>query len=301
MQLIKKIIDYIEEYGEDWNFCYSMTTNGTLLHKHIDYLIEKEFILSVSMDGDRVMNSYRIYNNGKEIYDDLYENLKKIQKDYPDYFEEKIGFLSVANDRNTNEGIISFFNKEFSKSPQINKLLSTSISNYDSWDSMRRKNNDIQIEDSNNQYLSEYLKLFSGNFYYNYRSLLDNPKKIVKTPTGTCLPFSNRVFISTRKDIIACERIGFKHILGRVTDEGINVDFENIANFYNNIYNIFKVQCENCYKKESCPVCFLADGQYFDENFKCEDFYPVSQLKKCIAKSIKILRGKAFDFNSKMI
>lgn len=298
MPLIKKIICYIEEQGEDWNFRYSMTTNGTLLHKHLEYLIEKDFIFSVSLDGDKEMNSYRVYNNGKEVYSDLFANLKKIQKEYPKYFEENIEFISIANSINTNEGIISFFNKEFNKSPQINKLMATSVANYDRWNSMRRKYEDVKKVDSKNQYLSDYLNLFSGNFYYNYRSLLDNSGKIVKTPTGTCLPFSKRVFISAREDIIACERVGFKRILGKVTDKRVDIDFENLASFYNNIYDKFKVQCESCFKKESCNICFLTDEQYFEENFKCEDFYPVSHLKKCIVESVITLRERAFDTNN---
>ncbi|MDP3446175.1 MAG: hypothetical protein Q8T08_25220, partial [Ignavibacteria bacterium] len=109
MQLIKNIISYTEEQGRNLGISYSMTTNGTLLHKHLEYLIEKNVSLTVSMDGDREMNSYRVYNNGREVYNDLFTVLKKIQKENPKYFKERLEFQSVANNRNTNEGIWSFF------------------------------------------------------------------------------------------------------------------------------------------------------------------------------------------------
>lgn len=295
IHLIKKIINYIEEEVKDLDFLYSMTTNGTLLHKHMEYLVKKNFILHVSMDGDRKMNSYRVYNNGKEVYDELYANLKRIQIEYPHFFKENVEFISVANNRNTNPEIISFFNKEFGKGSEIHLLSSTSVANYEKWDSMRRKNEDAKKENNNNQYLSDYLKLFSGNFYTHYRSLLDNPRTANSIPTGTCIPFTLRVFITARKDIIACERIGFERTLGKVTNEGVELDFETIAIFYNNILDKFKNQCESCYKKESCTVCFLTNEQYFEKNFKCEDFYPVSHLKKCIVESTKTLRERGFN------
>lgn len=302
MPLVKKIVNYLEEHSKDLNFRYSMTTNGTLLHKHIEYLIEKDFVLTVSLDGDREMNSFRVYNNGTSIYDDLFDNLKEIQVKNPDYFKESIEFISVANSRNTDNGIISFFNKEFGKSPRIHQLLSSKIGNYEHWELIRRKeieekkDKDQEKENSKLQ-LSNYIKLFSGNFYEDYKSLLDNSATIVKTPTGTCFPFADRVFITAKKNLIACEKVGFEHTIGKVTNDGVNIDFESVAAFYNKISNKFKAQCEKCYISNSCKVCFLTNEEYFKENFKCESFYPVSELKKCITESIKTLREETIDFN----
>ena len=297
MQLIKKIVSYTEEYGKGLNFCYSMTTNGTLLNKHMTYLVEKGFIISVSMDGDKKMNSYRVYNNGKEVYNDLFTNLKKIQKTYPEYFQEKVEFLSVENNRNTNDGIIKFFEEEFDKRPEIHPLLSTMIANHDLWDSMRRQTKEEISPD--NHYLSEYIELFSGNHYDHYRSLMDTASRIVKTPTGTCLPFSNRVFVTVRKDILACERIGFEQKLGKVETNKLSIDFEDLANFYNRIYDKFKMQCKHCFIKEVCEVCFLTDPKYLEPAFKCDEFYSKNRLKECISKSINTLRNEAREFDKK--
>ncbi|MBW6537173.1 MAG: radical SAM peptide maturase [Mariniphaga sp.] len=300
MKLIKRIISYIEKKEEikELNFLYSMTTNGTLLHKHIEYLVEKNFILHVSMDGDREMNSYRVDKNGKEIYDDLYHNLKIIQSKYPQFFKENVEFLSVATNKNTNPGITSFFNKEFDKNSEIHLLSSTMVADYEEWESMRRKKDDTKSEKNDNKYLSDFLRLFSGNFYNHYRSLLDNPKTVNTLPTGTCIPFTHRVFITARKDIIACERIGFERKLGRVSDNGVELDLISIRDFYNNTLAKFKLHCERCFKKEACTVCFLTNEKYFDESFTCEDFYPVSHLKRCIKETVNFLRERAGKANN---
>ncbi|WP_319229242.1 radical SAM peptide maturase [Draconibacterium orientale] len=296
MPLVQRIIDYIEENVSHINFLYSMTTNGTLLNKHIEYLVEKNFLLNISMDGDMKMNSYRIYNNGNEIYNDLFSNLKKIQTKYPGFFKENVEFISVQNNRNTDEGILTYFDKEFGKTSEIHPLSSSMIANYDKWNSMRRKNEEIEGEESFNDNLFEYMRLFSGNFYTNYRSLLDTSRKEF-TPTGTCIPFSLRVFVTVRKTILSCERVGFDTVLGKVTDGGVEIDYEKIANLYNNIFDKFKSQCKNCYKKESCVICFLLDKRYFEENFTCENYYPIGQLKKCIEESLSALRKKEIPTN----
>lgn len=296
MPLIKRIIDYLEEFNEDLSFHYSMTTNGILLKSHIDYLVEKNFVLAVSMDGDSEMNSYRVYHNGKNIYEDLYSNLKYVKVKYPDYFRDHVEFISVATNRNTDEGINAFFEREYGKKSQINPLLSDQVADYEKWNLMRRKTQKRSTYLENMNYLSEFIENFSGNYYQDYRSLLSGSSEIVKTPTGTCLPFSLRTFITVKNDIIVCERVGFNHIVGKVTEHGVIIDFDSIAKFYNNIYNKFKSQCEKCYIVEVCNVCFLANQKYFKDSFICEDFFSTKQLKECIARSIIALRSRDMNF-----
>lgn len=77
-QFIKEVISYLQERNTSLNFSYTMTTNGILLDKYIDYLIENDFDLLISLDGNSFNNSYRIYKNGKLSFDDLIRNIKHI-------------------------------------------------------------------------------------------------------------------------------------------------------------------------------------------------------------------------------
>ncbi len=45
---------------ENRQFIFSRTTNGTLLEKHIDYLVDQEVVLLISLDGDEHSSSYRV-------------------------------------------------------------------------------------------------------------------------------------------------------------------------------------------------------------------------------------------------
>lgn len=39
---------------------YLMTTNATLIHKHIDFLVDNKFNIMISLDGNEGNDSYRI-------------------------------------------------------------------------------------------------------------------------------------------------------------------------------------------------------------------------------------------------
>ena len=52
-----------------------MTTNGWLLDKYQDYLVEKDFRLLISLDGDRFENSYRVSAGGKQTHEKVLQNI----------------------------------------------------------------------------------------------------------------------------------------------------------------------------------------------------------------------------------
>lgn len=64
--IIQKTISYIESLEiNSVKFQYNMTTNGMLLNKCMDFLVEKDFSLLLSLDGNKLNNSYRITKNGR--------------------------------------------------------------------------------------------------------------------------------------------------------------------------------------------------------------------------------------------
>jgi uncharacterized protein len=44
------------------------------------------------------------------------------------------------------------------------------------------------------------------------------------------------MFVTVNGKILPCERISHKYALGEVTDEGVHLDFTEIAERYNNYY-----------------------------------------------------------------
>ena len=83
------------------NFIFTMTTNGVLLDKYMDYIVENNIHFSVSLDGNKSNNSYRIFHNQKPSFDIVFKNLKLFQQKHPDYFEKHVRFLSVLHKKNS--------------------------------------------------------------------------------------------------------------------------------------------------------------------------------------------------------
>ena len=62
---IKEIISYVEELDcPSRSLTFNRTTNGILLDRYIDYLVEKKVRLLISLDGDRYNTSYRVDHRG---------------------------------------------------------------------------------------------------------------------------------------------------------------------------------------------------------------------------------------------
>jgi uncharacterized protein len=129
MPLIKQVIDYVEQKNIlGRKIQYSMTTNGILLDKHIDFLAEKKFRLLISLDGDEVSQSYRIDFARNNSFSKVMHNVEFIREQYPEYFKESIDFISVLHNRNDVEPLLSFFKTHFDKVPAIIPLNNSGVS-----------------------------------------------------------------------------------------------------------------------------------------------------------------------------
>ena len=128
MKFIREVVSYMEKAPLKHNQCnFSMTTNATLLDKYLPYLVEHNIRLLISLDGDKEGHSYRVSHNGDNSFNKVYENIKLIQKNYPDYFNTQVNFNSVLHNRNSVDGVYHFIKKEFDKVPAITELNNTGI------------------------------------------------------------------------------------------------------------------------------------------------------------------------------
>ena len=83
IDLIKEIISYIESLNfTSLTFSYYMTTNSYLLDKYMDYLVDKNFHLLLSLDGDKENNSYRVTRDNASSFEKVYANIIGLYKKY---------------------------------------------------------------------------------------------------------------------------------------------------------------------------------------------------------------------------
>lgn len=278
MSFIKRIVTYVNElHLTNLKVRYSLTTNGTLLDKHAEYLRSIKATILISLDGDQIGDSYRVDRNGRPSFNQVFKNIQFVQQEYPEYFEKFISFNSVLHNKNSFINTYNFILNNFNKETMVSSL---SLSNV----SPEKKEDFTQIYKSVDSQFQDYLKLGldydsdvmfnfpiifdllveifnnSGNVYRNYNELLLNVDKTRKHPTGTCTPFSKKLFMSVDGFLYPCERVAQKFKLGKV-GETVFIDLEHIANLYNSMFHKISRQCNSCNNNTTCLECmFQCDG-----------------------------------------
>lgn len=294
---IRQVIEYIEglpPVGKSFN--YSMTTNAMLLDKYIDFLAEKKFHVLISLDGDEEGHSYRMDAHGKNSFQRVFKNINLLREKYPEYFEQYVMFNAVLHNRNSVERTYRFIKDTFGKVPSIAPLNNSGIRpdkieefnrtyrNY--YESLNQANNceklkaEMFIKTPEINSVLSYLYYQSGNVFFNHNGLLLNKKNIRQLPTGTCTPFSKKMFITVKGRILQCEKINHEFSLGQVTDEGVELDFETIAKQHNDYVFRYAKQCEKCGNRTACMQCVYQIDDIHDPNTRCHGFCTEIQKEK---------------------
>ncbi|MDR1884014.1 MAG: radical SAM peptide maturase [Prevotella sp.] len=276
MEFIGNMIDYIENSCSaslpDINF--SMTTNAILLNKYMDYLVEKRVSLLISLDGGEEATSYRVTPAGKNAFDRIVYNVDKLKEKYPLFFESNVSFNAVLHNRNSVEEICSFFKQRYNKIPAIGALNNTGIKDTmkDEFDRTYKNPTESLLDSENYTQIEQEMFLKAPTYrtatmfllensefsFRNYNELLYGKKEIKNPiPTGTCLPFSKKVYITVNGKILPCERIGHQFSLGRITPDTIDLDFSAIANRYNEYFSKMQPSCSRCYARKGCYQCIF--------------------------------------------
>jgi uncharacterized protein len=96
------------------------------------------------------------------------------------------------------------------------------------------------------------------------------------------LPFSKKFFLTVNGKILPCERIGQSFELGYVTPEGIQLDFQKVADKYNHWFDKIRKQCQTCYNYDQCTQCiFYLDLE--EEKTVCKSFHDSSRYSGHVA------------------
>ncbi|MDR2407839.1 MAG: radical SAM peptide maturase [Bacteroidales bacterium] len=206
--LIQQVIDYTDTIAiPGLSFSYGMTTNGILLNKYMDYLVDKKFRLLISLDGTKENNQYRITKNGKDSFDVIYSNVNCLKEKYPEYFDTYVNFNAVLHNRNSFISIYTFIKNAFNKVPRISQLNSNGVSKekekgflemfVDSVDSLNQLKDcenvvteDVFELDRQNKLFNNFVESYSGNTYKTIPDLFFSKENLRFVPTNTCPPFS---------------------------------------------------------------------------------------------------------------
>ncbi len=295
---IRDVIQYLQyRTGEKKKFRFTITTNGLLLDKHIDYLIEHDFKITVSLDGNYENNQYRIDHNNNNPHNKILTVLKKIMKEYPEFYKTNVRYNTVLHDKNSVEEVFDFFMNELNKTTkflevnsdgakperlaEIEKMHSTFLESYFNFPS-RDKMNEIDWDLHINNQIINCLRGYWSNYIRSYKNLFYDKTEQKKLITGTCTPFWKKMFITAKGLILPCERIDFKYALGKIENNEVKLNFDKVADKFNRYLHNVSDQCNECYISRSCSQCmFYIDGIENEPN--CDSAYNRDAFSKYLS------------------
>ena len=248
--LIKRITKYASQKFQAKHVRFLTTTNASLLNDDIiQFMINNNFEVSISLDGDRdYQNNHRKYRaNGNDTFDIVMRNVLKIKNANPVYFKENVSFNPVIfNDENA-EKVYAFY-----ESIGVNK---------DNININRANLNGID-------YLDSPTMLFSNQNMYGVRDDMKHNNFIKKIednsiipnywhPNGQCVPGVRRLFVTIDGSIYPCEKIveNKTFCIGNINDnKDDKIDVDQARKILNSA-TITQDNCKKCWAFRFCEMC----------------------------------------------
>lgn len=284
--LIKQCVEYAKNQTEGKKIMFNMTTNGTLLSDSVvDYLVENDFRLSISLDGAKDEHDInRKFVNGQGSFDTIIENIKRIQKRYPE-FNKHILILTTINPHMDLGCVLEFFSTEEvlgDKNILFNSMTEQDLKQETNYDKKYYRVRNYEYIKMLFSIIGKLDVKYVSPLVINSRNTLKRKHKDIHGRAemmpimhhgGPCLPGVRRLFVRVDGTLFPCERINemLNYYKIGTLEEGFDV------NQIRKILNVGKLTENDCSKCWNLTHCSLCAGQIeFDIEPKRHD-----KLKAC--------------------
>lgn len=288
--VIKQIVEYAKSLQfRNRTISFTMTTNATLLAKHADFLHSNDFKMLISLDGDRIHDVYRKTHDNHESFDIVIENLEIVRTKFPEWFST-FRYNSVFTNKSNVEEIVKWFKERFFTTPNFSPLhpptkgskeydkVESMIADYEIPEHLR-----FEAELLGQSPINRRVWEFSNHLFKNLEGTA-HISTVSTIPSGTCIPFSKRLFVSYNGQIHPCEKVNREHPLGEIKGNKVIMNLSSIAENFMFLLNQYKPKCQQCYLQSCCTKCILC----FNEGL-CEDFTSYSKFKNLLSKTISYI------------
>lgn len=294
--IIKACVALAKSMYQKEKLSFGLTTNGILLTKYMDYLVEHNFNILISMDGNKENNQYRVDKKGCETFEKVERNVETLYQEHPAYFDKYVSISTVLHNQNNCIEAINYFSK-WKKTPIFSQVIdSQSKKSYKRFKevSQQHKYTDEEIKSFSKEHQKESKELFpsfKGNVYgweNNFSTqvpLLEDilfADKIIY-PGKSCFLFSIKIFISVDGSIFVCEKSSRNFMFGKIYPKGIRIFTKRINNYYRNINSRHVNQCVSCYKSFNCNLCYFLESEKINNGSCC---YKLEQSTKKLQQLI---------------
>lgn len=268
--LIRSVVLFCKNEFPNLEYTFNITTNGTLLLKHINFLEEYNFRTLISLDGNENDNVNRVYKNAAPTFNDVNHIIEHIFQQHHNYFEKNVNFISVLHEKSNILSICKYFSK-FNKTPMLTML------------SLEEINESQQIVyPYKGVKKNEMSKLYKSN-HDIYQTIQDAsesdklaelktemPLSACEKPLRGCDLFSNKIFLAANEQIYLCEKSSRRFPFGNFKNGKLLFYTDSINEYYMSIYKSFNKVCSDCATKMLCKKCFFAEPSLMSGNTICK-------------------------------
>ncbi|OIO61626.1 hypothetical protein COT48_01280 [Candidatus Woesearchaeota archaeon CG08_land_8_20_14_0_20_47_9] len=263
-ELISEAVEYIKQAFPEKEVRFSMTTNFTLGKRHFDFLVDNDFIIMISLDGNKdIHDKWRKDIEGNGTFDRIYSALEELADKHPEYYSRRVGFSVTVTDPSKILELHAFFSQPiFRNNPFSIRLVQEMFLKEDIF------NLEEKIAESTEK-IRQLAKIYADNIIHGKensgflrglfdaiihsifsRSASELPSELY--PKGMCRPGIRKLFVDTDGIYFMCEKVGRRLKLGSVF-EGFNP--QKAVHAYNRYAAIKALLCEPCWAVRLCDSC----------------------------------------------
>lgn len=250
---------------------FSFSTNGLLLSEEIiDWLNNlPNTLVNVTIDGNKQMHDiHRKTVSGKGSYDTIIKNLRFFKAKYPDFYRDRVRFLSTVYSWNDVLKLAEVWDEEPATEGHYPIHISHIIPDFDdksrTYDTWKVKN------DFYRKAFEEFKRGNKNILYGCFQKLIDivDNRNYLKLPEElniqTCYQGLFSSFINVDGDLYACEKFCGKLKVGNVK-EGIadSLTFPLLNQFTERKNHL----CSSCWAQRFCRMC-MTSLNYTEEEIK---------------------------------
>ncbi len=273
LNLIKKIVNFSNELFGEENIDFGLTTNGMLLNEgNIDYLVKNNFRINLSLDGNAEENSYRKDVKGRNSYPVIISNFNNLRKKCTDkYLKKNVKIYSVMHDKNSRK-YSNFIFKEYNIMPELLPLSNCRVKS--SYQEKFKKMNLYTDSFFKDDGIQNYFKNYEVEDHLALINKKIPIKKVKRLPTGTCIPFNNKFFVTVDGKILVCQQGINEDVpdFGIIDEDNVRIFNKEIIKYYKGKFQPYADLCSKCHNVFCTKCLFTEQNTHNLKNILCKDF-----------------------------
>ena len=295
---MQKAVVYAREKFAKKRVVFRVTTNGMLLtHNVAEWLNQNQDVITTITLNGPFHDQHRKTLSGKGSLAYIMANLRNLKREFPALWKDRIHFIANITKVSELNDLREFYGCEVEKNPSIITHVRSQDGNGFIQDMIFESNHDREKERLAREYCSSG-DAFLNAYFGNAMNAVEN--RLIKENDGigiigSCLPFTEKLFVHADGKFGICETACDKVILG---DLRSGFDYDVLADIYSKAHALFNNCCRRCWAKNLCTVCFkdvlATDGAFLKEIPKpfciSSRKYALEQLKTyCTLKKTSLI------------